>query len=74
MRGARAFGDLSMATRTRNMNSHRIRQWTDGVAFERSRTALPLGFPALPDIPADRYREPEFFALERDALFKRGWL
>ena len=56
------------------MNSHRIRQWTDGVAFERSRIALPPGFPALPDIPADRYREPEFFALERDALFKRGWL
>ena len=41
---------------------------------ERGRTAAPAGFPVLPDIPGGRYWEPEFFALEREALFKRGWV
>ena len=56
------------------MDLHTIKRWTDGVAFERARTAPPAGFPRLPDIPGGRYWEPEFFSLECDALFKRGWL
>ena len=51
------------------MDLHTIKRWTDGVAFERSRTTPPARFPTLPDIPGGRYWEPEFFALERDALF-----
>ena len=56
------------------MDAQTIKRWKDGVAFERGRTAVPAGFPALPDIPGGRYWEPEFFALERVALFKRGWV
>ena len=56
------------------MDSHTIRRWTDSVAFKRSQTAPPPGFPTLPDIPGSRYWEPEFFALERAALFNRRWL
>ena len=31
------------------MDPHTIKQWQDGVAFERERTVAPAGFPALPD-------------------------
>ena len=52
----------------------RIARWTAAVAQERARTAPPLDFPPLPSIPAGRYIDPEFFALERDALWRRNWL
>jgi phenylpropionate dioxygenase-like ring-hydroxylating dioxygenase large terminal subunit len=61
---ARASG-LDPATRQR---------WKAGVAAERDRRAPPDGFPRLPDIPAGRYTDPAFFELERDALFRRGWV
>ncbi len=32
------------------------------------------GFPTLPDLPAGRYTDPDFFALERRALWQRTWL
>lgn len=51
-----------------------IARWIAGVAQERARTAPPLEFPPLPTIPAGRYIDPEFFALERDALWRRTWL
>jgi len=51
-----------------------IERWKEHVAFERARKAAPVGFPTLPDIPGGRYWDPEFFTLEREALFKRGWL
>ena len=56
------------------MDAQTIKRWMDGVAFERGRTAVPAGFPSLPDIPGGRYWEPEFFTLESEALFKRGWV
>ena len=46
----------------------------DGVAFERERNTAPAGFPALPDIPGGRSWDPDFFALERESLFKQSWL
>ncbi len=30
------------------------------IAYEKARTGYPEGFPALPDIPAQRYVSPEF--------------
>jgi phenylpropionate dioxygenase-like ring-hydroxylating dioxygenase large terminal subunit len=51
-----------------------IERWKENVAFERARKAAPAGFPTLPDIPGGRYWDPEFFTLEREALFKRCWL
>lgn len=56
------------------MNDDTVRQWIDRVAVERARTAPPAGFPALPDIPAGRYTDADFFALERQALWSRAWL
>ncbi len=45
-----------------------------GVAYERQRKSPPAGFPTLPDLPAGRYVDPEFLALEDRALWQRCWL
>jgi len=42
--------------------------------FEKHRTAPPEGFPQLPDIPAGRYTDPDFYALEQEHVWRRTWL
>jgi len=49
-------------------------EWINRVEFERARTSRPTGFPELPDIPAGRYIDEEFFALERANMWQRTWL
>ncbi|MDA0649906.1 MAG: aromatic ring-hydroxylating dioxygenase subunit alpha [Proteobacteria bacterium] len=44
------------------------------MEFEASRTEPPLGFPALPDIPAGRYVDPRFHQLEREHVWRKSWL
>ena len=44
------------------------------MEWEGRRTAPPEGFPALPDMPAERYTSPEYFALEREHIFRKSWL
>jgi phenylpropionate dioxygenase-like ring-hydroxylating dioxygenase large terminal subunit len=34
----------------------------------------PQDFPRLPEIPAGRYRDPHFLALERESLWSSAWL
>jgi phenylpropionate dioxygenase-like ring-hydroxylating dioxygenase large terminal subunit len=41
---------------------------------ERARTGYPAGFPELPPVPAARYGDAEFAALEHHAVFGRSWL
>lgn len=41
---------------------------------EAARRSHPEGFPALPPVPVGRYTDPAFYALEREAIFGRGWL
>lgn len=41
---------------------------------ERERTGYPEGFPALPPVPAGRYADPAFAALEHEHVFGRSWL
>jgi len=41
---------------------------------EAARRQHPDGFPALPGVPAARYADPEFAALERTAVFGHAWL
>jgi nitrite reductase/ring-hydroxylating ferredoxin subunit len=41
---------------------------------ERQRTTYPDGFPALPPVPAGRYVDAGFAALERERVFARSWL
>ena len=41
---------------------------------ERDRTTYPDGFPPLPPVPARRYTDSTFGALELDEVFGRSWL
>ncbi len=41
---------------------------------ERERSEYPEGFPVLPPVPAGRYVDETFAALERTAVFERSWL
>ena len=51
-----------------------VARWKAGVQAERERDRPPAGFPALPPIPGGRYRDPAFFDLERQALWREGWI
>lgn len=44
------------------------------MAWEAERTAPPVGFPVLPDLPAGRYLDARFFELEKAFLWRRSWL
>ncbi len=41
---------------------------------ERQRDGYPAGFPSLPPVPAARYADPGFAALEQRAVFGASWL
>ncbi len=41
---------------------------------ERERTAYPDGFPPIPPVPAARYADDSFAALEREHVFSSSWL
>ena len=45
-----------------------------GMLYERERKGPPEDFPALPDIPAGRYVDPQFVTLETGYLWKKSWL
>jgi phenylpropionate dioxygenase-like ring-hydroxylating dioxygenase large terminal subunit len=44
------------------------------MAYEAAREGPPPDFPRLPDIPAGRYTDPAFLALERSAMWSQAWL
>ena len=44
------------------------------VEQESKRTGYPEGFPALPEIPAARYYDPAFYALEMEHIWRKTWL
>ncbi|MEO1037854.1 MAG: aromatic ring-hydroxylating dioxygenase subunit alpha [Pseudomonadota bacterium] len=46
----------------------------EGMAWERQREAPPANFPPLPRIPAGRYLDPDFLALEREHVWKKAWV
>ncbi|GGC22654.1 ring-hydroxylating oxygenase subunit alpha [Novosphingobium marinum] len=46
----------------------------EGMAAEKARTGPPEGFPRLPMIPAARYTDPDFLALEQKHLWQATWL
>ncbi len=56
------------------MSSAEIKQLRDLMEYEAARTAPPEGFPTLPDIPAGRYVDPRFFALELEHIWRKSWL
>ena len=44
------------------------------MEYEAERKAPPEGFPNLPDIPAGRYIDQRFFALEQEHVWRTSWL
>ena len=46
----------------------------EAVEREVQRTTYPEGFPALPEVPAARYFDPEFYALEMEHVYGKTWL
>jgi len=44
------------------------------MAFEAARKSPPEGFPRFPEIPASRYVDADFLALENELMWKRAWL
>jgi len=56
------------------MDTQTVQRFLDGMKFEAERTAPPPDFPQLPDIPAGRYTDPVFLALERQHLWRKSWL
>lgn len=56
------------------MDAATVQRFLDGMKYEAERTAPPADFPRLPDIPAGRYVDPAFLALERQRLWQRNWL
>jgi len=56
------------------MDTATVQRFLDGMRYEAERNAPPADFPRLPDIPAGRYVDPEFLALEQRYLWRRSWL
>ncbi|HVO45342.1 MAG TPA: aromatic ring-hydroxylating dioxygenase subunit alpha [Steroidobacteraceae bacterium] len=56
------------------MDTATVQRFLDGMRYEAERSAPPADFPRLPDIPAGRYVDPEFLALEQRYLWRRSWL
>jgi phenylpropionate dioxygenase-like ring-hydroxylating dioxygenase large terminal subunit len=56
------------------MDDRTVQRFLDGMKYEAERTAPPAGFPQLPDVPAGRYVDAGFLALEEQWLWKRSWL
>lgn len=49
------------------------RIWQE-LDYEANRKDSPQGFSALPPIPAGRYTDPQFLALEQEHVFGKSWL
>ena len=56
------------------MSSSLVETVKERAHAERDRTAHPEEFPELPPVPAGRYADATFFALEREQVFGRSWL
>ncbi len=56
------------------MDASQIKTLRRLMEFEANRTSPPAGFPTLPDIPAGRYTDARFFALEREHIWRKSWL
>lgn len=56
------------------MNSEEIVKLKELMEYEAARKAPPVGFPKLPDIPAGRYTDPRFYALEKEHIWQKSWL
>ena len=58
------------------MDSARIDEARTGIALEyaRNQEERTADFPQLPNLPAGRYSDPEFYQLEIDHMWNKTWL
>jgi phenylpropionate dioxygenase-like ring-hydroxylating dioxygenase large terminal subunit len=56
------------------MDPHILEKMYAEVETEFQRTTYPQDFPPLPDLPAARYFDPEFYRLELEHIFRKTWL
>jgi phenylpropionate dioxygenase-like ring-hydroxylating dioxygenase large terminal subunit len=56
------------------MDAATVARLKRSMRLESERTGPPDGFPKLPVIPAARYVDPEFLALENEWLWRKAWL
>ncbi len=56
------------------MSPKEVQILKDLMEYEAERKAPPEGFPDLPDIPAGRYTDQRFFALEQEHVWRKSWL
>ena len=56
------------------MDAIETAQIKERMEFEADRKDPPADFPSLPPIPAGRYTDGQFLALERERMWKRAWL
>jgi phenylpropionate dioxygenase-like ring-hydroxylating dioxygenase large terminal subunit len=56
------------------MDAATVARLKRSMRLESERTGPPDGFPKLPVIPAGRYVDPEFLALENEWLWRKAWL
>ena len=56
------------------MSPEEVQTLKDLMEYEAERKAPPEGFPDLPDIPAGRYVDSRFFALEQEHVWRKSWL
>lgn len=56
------------------MDAERLQVIVQRPIDESERDGFPAGFPDPIDVPAARYTDPDFFALERTHVFERAWL
>lgn len=56
------------------MKSSTIDAFEAAVRYEDTRTAVPEGFPVLPEIPGGRYARQDFHDAEFAAIWRGGWV
>jgi phenylpropionate dioxygenase-like ring-hydroxylating dioxygenase large terminal subunit len=56
------------------MDKAEVAQIKSLMEWEGARSSPPDGFPKLPDLPAARYTDTEFFELEKQHIFGKSWL
>ena len=57
-----------------DMDQKVLEQMYAEVEGEFQRQTYPEGFPALPDLPAARYFDADFYRLELEHVFRKSWL
>ncbi len=56
------------------MNSQDVASLRRLMEYEGTRNGPPPDFPKFPDLPAGRYNDARFFALEKEHIWRKSWM